>query len=46
MSTKRAEWLRLLYTPLELYHKDDDGFLNTIRVTGDETWVLFVNVET
>jgi hypothetical protein len=32
---------------LERYHKDDDEFLNHIvRVTGDETWVSFVNVET
>jgi hypothetical protein len=32
---------------LELYHKDGNGFLNHItRVTGDETWVLFMNVET
>jgi hypothetical protein len=31
---------------LELYHKDGDEFFNhIIRVTGDETWVLFVNVE-
>jgi hypothetical protein len=30
---------------LEQYHKDGDGFLNHI-VTGDETWVSFLNVET
>jgi hypothetical protein len=31
---------------LERYHKDGDEFLNHIvRVTGDETWVSFVNVE-
>jgi hypothetical protein len=31
---------------LERYHKDGDEFLNyIIRVTGHETWVLFVNVE-
>jgi hypothetical protein len=30
---------------LERYHKDDNEFLNDIvRVTGDETWVSFVNV--
>jgi hypothetical protein len=32
---------------LERYHKDGDEFLNHIvRVTGDETLVSFVNVET
>jgi histone-lysine N-methyltransferase SETMAR len=32
---------------LEQFHKDGDQFLNHIvRVTGDETWVSFVNVET
>jgi hypothetical protein len=32
---------------LEQYHKDGDEFLNHIvRVTGEETWVSFVNVET
>jgi macrodomain Ter protein organizer (MatP/YcbG family) len=32
---------------LERYHKDGDEFLNYIvRVTTDETWVSFVNVET
>jgi hypothetical protein len=32
---------------LERHHNDGDVFLNGIvRVTGDETWVLFVNVET
>jgi hypothetical protein len=32
---------------LECYHKDGHEFLNhIIRVTGDETWVSFVNVET
>jgi hypothetical protein len=29
----------------EQYHKDGDKFLSHI-VTGDETWVSFVNVET
>jgi hypothetical protein len=34
-------------TFLERYHKDGDKFLNHIvRVTGDETWVSFVNLET
>jgi hypothetical protein len=32
---------------LERYHKNGDEFLSHIvRVTGDETWVPFVNVET
>jgi hypothetical protein len=31
---------------LERYHKDGDGSLNyTFRVTGDEIWVSFLNVE-
>jgi hypothetical protein len=34
-------------TFLERCHKDGDEFLNHIvRVTGDETWVSFVNAET
>jgi hypothetical protein len=34
------------FTFLERYHKDGDEFLNHIvRVTGDETWVSYVNVE-
>jgi hypothetical protein len=34
-------------TFLEQYHKNGDEFLNHIvRVTGHETWVLFVNIET
>jgi hypothetical protein len=44
MHTKCREWLRFF---LERYHKDGDEFLNHIvQVTGDETWVSFVNVET
>jgi hypothetical protein len=32
---------------LERYHKDGNEFLiHIIQVTGDETWVSFVNVET
>jgi hypothetical protein len=35
------------FTFIERYHKDDDEFLShIIRVTGDETWVSFVNLET
>jgi hypothetical protein len=34
-------------TFLEQYHKDGDEFLSHIvQVTGDETWVSFVDVET
>jgi hypothetical protein len=34
-------------TFLERWHKDGDEFLNhVVQVTGDETWVSFVNVET
>jgi hypothetical protein len=44
--TKRRKWLRL-WLFLERYRKDGDQFLNHIvRVTGDETWVSFLNVET
>jgi hypothetical protein len=32
---------------LERYHKDGDESLNhTVQVTGDKTWVSFVNAET
>jgi hypothetical protein len=47
--TKRREWLRLclFFFFLEQYHKDGDEFLSHIlRVTGGETWVSFLNVET
>jgi hypothetical protein len=34
-------------TFLERYHKDGNEFLSHIlRVTGNETWVSFLNVET
>jgi hypothetical protein len=33
-------------TFLERYHKDGNEFLSLVRVTGNETWVSFVNVET
>jgi hypothetical protein len=37
----------LTFTFLERYHKDDNEFLNhTVWVTGDKTWVPFVNAET
>jgi exosome complex RNA-binding protein Csl4 len=39
--------LPLTLNILRLYHKHGDEVLNRIvRVTGDETWVSFVNVET
>jgi Fe2+ transport system protein B len=45
--TKRREWLPSALTVLEQYHKDGDELLShIIRVTVDETWVSFVNVET
>jgi hypothetical protein len=32
---------------LERYHKDGNEFLShTLQVTGDETWISFVNAET
>jgi hypothetical protein len=38
---------RMALAFFERYHKDGDEFLNHIvRVTGDETWVSFVSVET
>jgi hypothetical protein len=38
---------RMVLAFLEQYHKDADEFLNHIvRVTGDETWLSFVNFET
>jgi hypothetical protein len=38
---------RFSFDFLEQYHKDGDKFLNHIvQVTGDETWVSFVNVKT
>jgi hypothetical protein len=39
--------MALALTFIERYHKDGDEFLNHILwVTGDETWVSFVNDET
>jgi hypothetical protein len=39
--------MALALIPLEQYNKDGDELLNHIvTVTGDETWVSFVNVET
>jgi hypothetical protein len=42
--TQRMAWT---LTFLERYHEDGNGFLSQIvRVTDDETWLSFVNVET
>jgi hypothetical protein len=47
VGTKHRKWLRLLLRILERYHKDCDEFLiHIVRITGDETWVSFLNVET
>jgi spore coat polysaccharide biosynthesis protein SpsF (cytidylyltransferase family) len=47
VSTKHREWLRLLLRFLERCHKDGDEFLiHIVRITGDESWVSFLNVET
>jgi hypothetical protein len=36
-----------MVTDAQRYHKDSDEFLShVVRITGDETWVSFVNVET
>jgi hypothetical protein len=43
---KCREWLQLWHY-LEWYHRDGGAFLSHIvQVTGDETWVTFVNVDT
>jgi hypothetical protein len=43
----RKQRIASALTFFERYHKHGDEFLNhIIRVTGDETWVSFVNVKT
>jgi hypothetical protein len=43
----KTQTMASVLTLLERYHKDGDEFLNHIvQVTGDETWVSFVNAET
>jgi hypothetical protein len=43
----RKQRIALALTFLERYHEDGNEFLNhIIRLTGDETWVSFMNVET
>jgi hypothetical protein len=45
-SRVRTPGMASALTFLERCHKDGDEFLNhTVRVTGDGTWVSFVNVE-
>jgi hypothetical protein len=47
MGAHKAQRMASALTFLERYHKDGDEFLSHIvRVTGDETWVPFVNAET
>jgi histone-lysine N-methyltransferase SETMAR len=45
MDAHKTQRMASALTFLELYHKDGEEFLNHI-ITGDETWVSFVNVET
>jgi hypothetical protein len=43
----KTQRVPLALTFLEQYHKDGNEFLSHIVwVTGDETWVSFVNIET
>jgi hypothetical protein len=47
MGAHKTQRMALALTLLERYHKDGDEFLSHIvRVTGDKTWVSFVNIET
>jgi alpha-amylase/alpha-mannosidase (GH57 family) len=47
MGVHKTQRMDLALTCLERYYKDGDEFLSQIvRVTCDETWVSFVNVET
>jgi hypothetical protein len=47
MGAHKMQRMASALTFLERYHKDGNEFLNHIvRVTGDETWVSFVNVKT
>jgi hypothetical protein len=44
---RKMQILASVLTSLQPYHKTGDEFLNHIvQATGDEIWVLFVNVET
>jgi hypothetical protein len=45
MHIQHKEWTRLLLF-LERHHKDGDNVINHIvQVSGDQTWVSFVNAE-
>jgi hypothetical protein len=47
MGAHKTQRMALALTLLERYHTDGDEFPNhIIQVTGDETWVSFVNIET
>jgi hypothetical protein len=47
MGKHKMQGMASALTFLEWYHKDGNEFLNHIvQVTGNETWVSFVNVET
>jgi hypothetical protein len=47
MGAHKMQGITSALTFFEQYHKNGNEFFNhIIRVTGDETWVLFVNVET
>jgi hypothetical protein len=47
MGVHKTQRMGSTLTPSEPYHKDGDEFLNYITcVTGDETWISFVNVQT
>jgi hypothetical protein len=47
MGVHKMQRMASALTSLERYHKDGDEFLNRmVRVTDDEMWVSFNNVET
>jgi hypothetical protein len=44
---QKTQRMTTAFTCLQRYYKDGDEFLShVVRITGDETWVSFVNVET
>jgi hypothetical protein len=46
MGANKTQRMASAFTFLEQYHKDGEFLNHVVRVTGDETWVSFVNVET